>query len=385
MKHWWVIPMMILCSCHHKDKIEPAPRYQEAQRVVVVYMMAENSLSFPYSNNDLNEIRSAVKSIPDSCRLVVYFDNSNSTEKPQLLSFTAKDGEELIHQYDIDPISTDSTTMQDVLGLITYRCPAKSYGLVMWSHGSGWIPRKTAPQKTIGIDNGRNNTSSNEGGEMEISTLANVLRNTGEQWDYVFFDACFMQGVEVAYELRDVVPWCIGSPAEIPGNGAPYDEIMNALFLPTEEVWRIAEDYYNYYEYTDGLVISAIRTNQLDVLAEATAPLLSRLDEYPETDNIQKYLDGYSRMPNYHDMGSAIGKWFTEEEYATWRRAVELAVPHHYATTRWLTSYSYFHFNPTITDPDHIVCMSMYIPSKDANLNDSFRQTKWYKVSGWKL
>ena len=384
MKHCLTILFiaLLLVSCKEHEP-ESATIMK---RVVVVYMVAENSLS-GYATSDLNEMRKATTSIPDSCQLVVYYDNA-SGQIPQILTFDSKQGEQVLYQYRTDPISTDSAAMQQALTIIRQKCPAQSYGLVMWSHASGWVPQQR--RKSFGIDNGQN-TTANEGTEMEISTLQNVLQKSGITWDYIFFDACFMQGVEVAYELRDVTEWCIGSPAEIPGEGAPYDIIMPDLFREKDEVWRIAEDYYTYYKdlfyptkyniNNMAVVLSAIRTSELEALARATAPLLTTLDEYPSTDGIQQYCV-YSNAtfwkPEYFDMGSFMGQWLTEEKYQTWRTALDKAVPHQFASSQWRSTYSRF-FYPVVTDPDHIACLSMYLPVEGHWMNDYYRQTAWWK------
>ena len=385
MKHWYIVLLTLLCvACHHHEVEVPAI---VSRHVVIVYMMAENSIS-AYATDDLNEIRRAMGSIPDSCRMVVYFDDS-SNERPKLLTFDKKKGEQVLHEYTSDPVSTDSATMQQVLELAIQQCPARSYGLVLWSHGSGWIPAQPTaqaqaqPKRTIGIDNG-SNSSSNSGTEMEIPTLANILRQTGVEWDYVFFDACFMQGVEVAYELRDVATWCIGSPAEIPGSGAPYDYIMADLFAEREDAWTIARDYYDYYINRGGLVISAIRTGEMEALAEATRPYVQSLDTYPSTDSIQKYLPVVNKnqwKPEYFDMGSAMGQWLYDDDYPEWREVLNRAVPHLYFTHYWTSQFTgNGGFYPVITDDDsYIACLSMYIPVEERRLNDYFTHTAWYR------
>lgn len=367
---------LILCvSCH--DELElPKTTWK---RVVVVYMMGENSLS-TYAQRDLNEVRSAIKTIPDSCQLVIFFDNSRNNEYPQILTFDAKGGEKTLFNYKSDPISTDSATLRQALQTITKASPADRYGLVMWSHGSGWLPQ--TPRYSIGIDNGKNSTS-NTGTELEIPTLANILRQSGEKWDYVFFDACFMQSAEVAYELRNCTDWCIASPAEIPAEGAPYNEMLPALF--DEQPWRIAEAYYDHYKTGGGIVVSAIRTSEMEQLATATAPLIARLPSYPATEAIQQYYaleDAEQWEPEFFDMGSAIHRWF-DSDYQAWLEAAHRAVPYCFATQQWITAYPEF-VNPTLTDEENILGMSMYIPTEGGRQNKAFKQTSWCKRVGWK-
>ena len=375
MKHILYIGIFILCQilvagCHDKLDLPNDP----LERVVVVYMMGENSLS-TYAQHDLSEMRRALSQIPDRCRLAVFFDNSRSDQKPQVLLFDNKGEEKSLFTYRNDPVSTDSATLQGVLNLVMQKCPARNYGLVMWSHGSGWVPARG--KRTIGIDNGRN-TQSNIGSEMEITTLANVLRRTNVVWDYVMFDACFMQSVEVCYELRDVVHWSIASPAEVPGNGAPYDKILGALFLPVDEAWRIAEQYHDYYEATGGVVISAVENAQMEALADVTAQALAGLPDFPSTDGVQQYLgDNEEDLPHFYDIASAMHHWLSEADYERWKESLDAVVPHYYASSSWNTAYDSEAY--MLTDPDNICGLSLYIPTEGNTLNNSFRKTAWAK------
>ena len=63
---------------------------------------------------------------------------------------------------------------------------------------------------------------------MNISDLVTILSaDAVPHFDFVLFDACFMQSIEVAYALRNFTDYYIGSPTEIPGPG----HAMMYLFL----------------------------------------------------------------------------------------------------------------------------------------------------------
>ena len=378
MKHalTLLLALFMLTACHD----EPAKPRRQWKHVVVVYVMGENSLS-TFAQRDLNEMRRALRLIPDSCQLAVCFDNSRADERPKILSLSRNEGEQPLFTYSNDPIATDSATLAQALNIVMRELPADHYSLVMWSHGSGWLPQ--TPRYTIGVDNGRNSLS-DTGMEMEVRTLAHVLQQTGRKWDYVLFDACFMQSVETAYELRSATEWCMGSPAEIPGEGAPYDVLMPTLFSPVEEAWHIARQYHEYYDKQGGVVISAIRCSELEPLAQATAPIIRQLPKFPPTDGIQRYfaLDYEGQwLPEFFDMGSAMHKWLGEDDYLTWLTAARRAVPHCYASSAWYTGYDFV--TPVLTDADHVLGMSMYVPVENDQLLKSFTQTRWNQAIRW--
>ena len=68
-----------LVSC---DEDEPAPAF-EAERTVVVYMMAENSLS-SYVQSDINEMRAVSTEVPDNMNFVI---SQPKRESPRGKSF----------------------------------------------------------------------------------------------------------------------------------------------------------------------------------------------------------------------------------------------------------------------------------------------------------
>lgn len=378
MKPLWTYLILIILLSACKDEME-LPR-EPLRRTVVVYMMAENSLS-SLAQADLAEMRAALGQIPEDCELVVYLDNSRTDVRPQIISFTPSGGEQVMLHYGTDPVSTDSLTMLNALRYIIRERPARSYGLVLWSHATGFAP---APRRTIGIDNGRN-TYSDTGLEMEITTLRGVLEQVGVQWEYIFSDACFMQGVEVAYELRRLTRWLVASPAEIPGAGAPYDVLMPHLFLDEDAAQAIAQGYFDAYKSTSGLLISAVRTDRLDALLTATRPLLPAGLEGLPTDSIQAYC-AYSPLtgwkPEYYDMASAMNRWLSPEDYVLWFQVLKAAVPLRLASASWLTSYPSVYAS-TLHDSKHYAGLSFYFPLPGrAEHTAAWRRFEWSKGMG---
>ena len=108
-------------------------------------------------------------------------------------------------------------------------------------------------RKAFGVDNGKNISTKyggNNGHQMEIADMANVLE--GKSFDFIFFDACVMQTIEVAYELRHATNYLIASPAEIPAPGANYKTMVKAMFSKEDVVTRIMTDYEREYRKSYG-------------------------------------------------------------------------------------------------------------------------------------
>ncbi len=368
-----------LCqSCHDRKEDLPKPA-QEAERTVIVYAAAENSLA-SFATGDSIEMASAVGSIPEGCNLVLYMDRNTL---PTITWMSKKDGVRLWHRYHNDQDSTDSLAMLRTLGKIVKEFPAKRYGLVLWSHASGWIPRR----KTFGIDNNSNSQYSNRGSEMEIPTLRGVLEHLPHM-DFILFDACMMQSIEVAHELRHVTDYVIGSPSEIPGKGAPYDLIMPAMMKG--DAIGIASKHFEHYKYGSGVALSVVKCSMTDSLARATAPLVESLwtgrREVP-TDNVQRYttFDNSLHRPEAQDMRSMMHSALPDSTLRAWESVLQSTVVWHGATAYWTSVYAgYEHHN--LTDPDHYCCLSMFVPQEKYeayNWNQDFRKCSWYQAAGW--
>lgn len=379
MKYFYLAFLVSIFAFYSCEKNE-TEQSRNISKTVIVYMMAENSLS-DNSQNDLNEIRSACNAVPEDCDMIVYIDNAYSimgTTKPALIRYH-DDKADTLKVY-AEQNSCDAMVLANVLSDIKTASPSASYSLVMWSHGTGWV---AAPQRTIGIDN-NNNTYSNTGSEMEIRALRETLEKTGMHFGWIFFDACFMQCVEVAYELRKLTDYIIASPAEIPAMGAPYHKVMTSLFMNDnrQAAIAIAQKYYDHYKDNDGLVISVIDTSQLGALATATSPIVKDIPEVGVDDGVQQYCSWSKSTlwrPEYYDMASVMSHYLETAKYEEWYRQIEKTVPLRLYTPKWETGYK---FDATITDSEHFAGMSMFVPAEryePYGHNEAIKQTQWWQ------
>ena len=126
--------------------------------------------------------------------------------------------------------------MKDVFRTAFSNYPAKSYGIVFVL--TRWWLHYQNPQPA--------------GGGQDTLIISNILDgnealSVAPHFDFMLFDACYMQSVEVIYQLRDRTDYFIGSPTEIPGPGAPYEAVVPALFSQDKPEINIAESYYTAY------------------------------------------------------------------------------------------------------------------------------------------
>ena len=356
----------------------PQPR-AEAERTVIVYMAADNTL-FTLVKQDTTEMVRGKNSVPKDVNFIIYLDDQLT---PAIYELSAKRGLKLWKQYDEELCSTDPNVMLEVLQDIEYYFPARHYGITIWSHASGWLPeRKSSRRNTIG----RDENPSTESLEMEIPVLRDVLSRL-PKFDYIFFDACFMQCIETAYELRDVTSWMVGSPAEIPGLGAPYDRIIDALCKG--DARGIVEGYDSGYSgIYGGVLLSCIDCSQLDALAEATGRLLTPFymeHAEPSADGFQAYCSFLNMYTDFFDMRTTMCRLLLEEDYAAWMELFDKAVPlrTYPSSLEWIAIFC----KPAIlNDPECYGGVSMFVPMEKYNnygWNEDFQKTSWYAVTGW--
>lgn len=401
------------------------------RRTVLVYMVAENSLSTA-AESDLNELTYAANRnmIPSDCNILVYCDNAS---QPAVKLYN-KLGASTWKTY-TERNSADSTVMLATLKEMVKNYPSQHYALVLWSHGSGWAPMEKSREelqreylesqnsgarqaRAFGIDNGKN-SGANGPYQMNISSVKWVLNKLGVHMDYILWDACLMQGIETAWELRHQADWLIGSPTETPGNGAPYHTAAKGLCdADMKAILKAYTDYYdNSSQYLRNFPLSFIKTSELDALAKATAPLIKKYfadkDATPQgvaTAQIyspRTFVTGPDSEGNYgiiapipYDMGSVMGKILTEEEYDNWRPLLDKAVPYKTMPTQsepWASMYTTStNEHRKLTDKEHYSGISMNVPESDYDIypvsrtpglylgwNTYFKKMSWWQAGGW--
>jgi len=161
---------------------------------------------------------------------------------------------------DIGDNSADPEVFSSVIKKIITLYPADSYGLIVFFHGTGWLPKGT-------FESPRSIIKDNES-EMEISDFASALPDN-LKLDFIIFEACLMAGIEVVYELRDKADYILASAAEIvsPGFKSIYKNYMDHLFLPNADLYRFSAEAFDYFNTQTGSwqsgTLSLIRTSDI--------------------------------------------------------------------------------------------------------------------------
>ncbi len=205
-------------------------------------------------------------------------------------------------------------------GITTY--PAEKYMAVMWNHGSGWneddvynraikvspekeeFPRtekrnfrvkkikkamfsttieeilKQIPEiRAICYDDESKDFLDNAEMKKVLSEATEILPN--KRFDVIGFDACLMNTIEVAYQLKDMAKVIVSSEEVEPGAGWPYDKVLGALaakpsMSPQELGKTIVDSYIKSYDkgaHSVPVTLSAVNLDKIPDVA-------SRIDKW---------------------------------------------------------------------------------------------------------
>ena len=140
--------MTMFVGCHKDDPEEEDP---VAERTVLIYMAAQNNLSYwpgsgyRFADADLKEIKQAIKNLGDD-HLVIYVDKaqdpvaSYDDHKPYLLHYRKGELRDSIPM-DSTAMACDPTTFKTVAKKAVTDVPGKDYGIVSEEPSGGMSPK----------------------------------------------------------------------------------------------------------------------------------------------------------------------------------------------------------------------------------------------------
>ena len=366
-----------------------------SQRTVLVYMAGRNNLSY-YATADLEEMKKGSMQIGDDQALLVFMRRCyNNSEEPWLARIQHGEVTDkvTISEMGINKdefYASDPEVMERVMHYAFSHYPSMNddYGLVLWGHGGGWLLQDSIAVKDMtrgyGVDVG-NYVHSSNGKWINIPTMNNVLSRM-PHLKFIFADCCNFMCLESLYELRHTADYIIGSPAEIPANGAAYETMVPALFDRETYSHSIMECYH---EATEGnLPLSVVRMSEMERLAQATKEVMQCVDKreskgFPDMTGIIHYNylgenDSVFHQPYniFYDAGNFILNYATPSEYQQWKQALDAAVVEKCMAYSWHTdkNWSRFYTDFTMT-PEKYHGVSIFVPQDPTvQYGENYRQ-----------
>lgn len=403
-----MVVMMTACSSHDDDieTVRPIPKKGGSRMVaqgktVLVYMAGRNNLA-NVVDEDLSEMKQGSKLLSSNDNLLVFVRRGKTEKMPWLarikngvvtdsvslrdMGITSSDGENR---------ASDPVVMEGVMRYAFSHYPATggNYGLVLWGHGSGWLMKdevKRANSRAFGVDCGENDNAL----WINIPTMANILKGL-PHLKFIMADCCNFMCLEVLYELRNVCDYIIGSPAEIPDMGAPYDQIVPDMFADGRFYASIIDKYYqSVYGY---LPLTAVQSSQMEQLAQATRQAMQAVQcnlngDYADMTGLIHYYhtdidnDFHPEYNIFYDAGDFFLAHAPQDAYQQWKQALEKAVVEYRNATRWSTDKPWFmkYSDFTVTDAK-MHGVSMFVeqnPTKGnyGKWNEDIRKMAWWSA-----
>ena len=388
--------VMLTASCSKFDTGE-----MNIGRTLLIYIAADNNLAANAENN-IHDIMAG--DVPYYFNegggdvLLVYADIRG--EKPRLMRIS-KDAygavnQEILMEYE-DQNSLSDSVMRSVLSYAAELFPSSEHSLVLWSHGTGWLPEGyygnpysaqagqavplsvdedpfAAYVKSFGADGSH---------EMDIKSLAGALP---VHYRYILFDACLMGGVEVVYELRNSCDYMVVSAAEVLAAGFPYKEVVGDMIDGSlSSLKSMCDKYYDRY-IDDGATVSVVETKALDALASSVRTVLESggADSIPELDmdSLQGYFrriwNGHSYYePHwFYDLGDFISHIAPDEaSLDAFQTAIESAVVYRRSTENFVLGNRVQFPIKTFSG------LSTYVPNPENSVLDEYYRTlAWNKA-----
>lgn len=313
--------------------LNPVYVHPEAEWNYLVYMAADNNLErFALENiKELQKVGSnkKVNFLVLLDRSPKYKSGTNDWSGTKLMYISKNP-----HNFDDDVILSydelDMTYSENLYNFLIFAntyFPSKHTVLNLWSHGSGVSSDGKIPE--LGVKSIIQDWTSGYDKSMAIVDLKDVINRyeseANKRINVLHFDACDMQMLEVAYELKDTVDYLVGSETEMPGLGSNYEAIgtfllNNPLSNVNEVATYITESSYEKYKASPRAILaltskflslSTIRTDALDefvaefnrisdfILSLSDSELTSFLEkrsvfsvinEYPEFCDLKEFL-----------------------------------------------------------------------------------------------
>lgn len=429
-----IMTVIIIHSCIGKDSgyifpdldSDPAPQgdreYTQLKRhTFIMFSLGHNNLASELEE-DIKELKQGL--VPgngtDDDVLLVFshrkYSQSTDPRNAPLLQriYRLPDGQTIcdtLKTWSLSTISADPATISEVFDYVVKEFPSADYGALFSSHATGYLPEGFYSKPDNYIFPGDNQPLYRGGRprgvpyveiprqenepmvkscgqdvqgslsyEIEIQDFANAIPI---KLSYMLFDACFMGGIEVAYELKDKCDMIGFSQTEVLSNGFLYTQLGDHIFGndgPTPQ--KVCEDYFNSYDIQTGVfrsaTISMVDCNRLEPLAQVCNRLFEKYRNTLDTLDpsiIQRYYR--YKYHWFYDLQSIVENLgATQEEVEEFMSALNDCIIYKGATPSFLEGASGFKI-------DTFSGLSMYLPSDGhTELSKYYKTLQWNKITG---
>ena len=381
-----VLSAVLFSSCINEEYEGPDPDLPV--RTILVWLGGDNNLS-DETGRKIEALRQGWTYTGNKC--LIYQDSRDGARLLRLRGgcrTTPMPYVEIVREYGAEN-SASPATFARVLREVADEYPADSYGLIFFSHASGWLPAGTLqnPQKqrkrsrSIGVDDGGTGRA-----EMEIAEFAAAIPDG--MFDFIVFETCLTAGVEVAYELRGKSDYMLASAAEIvsPGFTPVYPSALRLLCNTAVETRTALEAFghawmnyvaTNYTGARRSATLSLIDIDETSPLAARTqAALRTRSAEAPDLSRLQHFdrpgsYGDSPALPRFFDLDEWVEEVADPDEYEAFWAQLERTVVWKAATETFMAGQNGF------TVRRHSGLTTYVEQDAFPDLNQAYRRLSW--------
>lgn len=371
-----VLPALALvaASCSKQEPVVPV--CDSPERVLLVYIGTDNNLA-GLEQEKLDALRQGWSGVSTD-HIIAFVDRAGEEScLVELSNLVSGEGPREIAIYDNENSASAEVFGRVVCDVSAMFPHAENFGLLLFSHASGWLPAMSYydPQRYTPNDTRSIVLDGTEA--MELSDFAAAIPDG--TFDYIVFEACFMAGIEVAYELRHKTDRLLASSAEIVDPGfAPIYPVATGELLGGDlpGFGRRVFDHTLTYVATDprrSATYSVIDTAALEALAMFVREHCD-LSREVEVADIQRFdRNDYALFFDFEDYHARLLD--TDEERAELSRLMDACIEWKAATTTFMSGYNGFSI-------DRHSGLTTYIPQSDfPALNAAYRSLDWVRAT----
>ena len=304
----FLLILFTIISCSKEIDI-PLPK----GRTILVYLAGDNNLS-----PEVKEMHTAFMegwNPKTNGSLVIFADRKNSS--PVLIKIEQRNNiiiADTLRRYTMDNAASPELLKQ-VIADTRELVPGESYGMILFSHATGWLPAKAflnPAEWGAGFDDSPKivprSIFDDRGIEMELADFAAAIPDG--MFEFMAFDMCFMSSVETAYSLRNKTQYIVAAAPEIlsPGFTPIYATSLDLLYKQQADLKGFAQAFYDYFNGLQGqyqsAAISVVKTDGMESLAVLTREINPQLNQ-EQIDKVQ-YYDRQGKPHVFFDYGDYL-------------------------------------------------------------------------------
>ena len=359
----------------------------EKEWTFLLFLNGHNSLS---SFSDSNIIDMEKSGSTDQVNYVVQWGKMGEVNTKRLLVQKSADSSKVTSPSVMELKDNDMGDYKSLVDFVRWgveKYPAKHYFIAVWDHGSGWktFDKKNDFQKMdISFDDNTGHKITTEQLGLALNESKKII---GHNVDIYGSDACLMQMIEVASEMKDSVNYFVGSQELEPGEGWPYNPFFSKWSaLPTQTPAEVAvllsKEYFAAYNggvYGSGrnVTFSALDMSKLDAVISSSAQISQHLKSLGS--DVLKSLKT--------DMSSVQGFYYTDYiDYGDFLRKVE-SLPTQKDDHLIVQAKADLNSLVLSTDNSQFYAratgLSIWIPTTESSDMARYSGLQFSKLSGW--